>query len=171
MSLNPSVTGPHRLSVLAAGVAASLLLAGCAPMPVGPSVAVMPGPNKPFEVFMQDDGLCRGWASHSIGVPGHDAAAQQLLSSTVTGAAIGAVAGAMIGGNRGAGTGAGVGTVVGASAGANQSMYTAVNAQRRYDIAYQQCMYAKGNSVSAAGYGAYGWAPPGYMPPPPPGPR
>ena len=149
---------------------ASLLLVACAEMPSGPTVAVMPGPNKPFDVFVQDDGLCRDWASHSIGVPGHDAAAEQMLRSTATGTVIGAIAGAVVGGDRGAGAGAAMGTVVGASAGANQSVYTAANAQRRYDIAYQQCMHAKGNLVSGAGYAAYGWAPPSTVPAPPPPP-
>jgi hypothetical protein len=150
--------------------AAALLATACAEMPVGPTVAVMPGPNKPFDVFAQDDGLCRNWAAHSIGVPGHDATAQQMLSSMAAGAVIGAVAGGLIGGDRGAGAGAAMGTVVGASTGANQGAYTAVNAQRRYDIAYQQCMHARGNLVSGAGYSAYGWAPPAAVPAPPPPP-
>lgn len=159
-----------RPVVYGVGIAAAMLLAACAGMPSGPTVAVMPGPNKPFDVFMQDDNLCRSWASYSIGMPGNDAAAQQMLGSTVAGAAIGAVAGALVGGDRGAGAGAAMGTVVGASAGANQSAYTAVNAQRRYDIAYLQCMHAKGNFVSGAGYGAYGWVPPATVPAPPPPP-
>ena len=46
-----------------------------------------------------------------------------------------------------------MGTVVGATAGANQSAVTVGNAQRRYDIAYQQCMYSKGNMVLTYGYG------------------
>jgi hypothetical protein len=152
----------QRFAALALG-ACSLWLAGCAEMPTGPTVAVMPAPNKPFEVFMQEEQLCREWAAHSIGEPGHEAAAEAFLRSTVTGAAIGAVAGGLLGGNRGAGAGAAVGTAVGASAGANASVYTAVSAQRRYDIAYQQCMYAKGNVVSSYPH-------PGYYPPPPPPP-
>lgn len=73
-----------RLALLGVLSIASLLLASCAEMPTGPSIAVMPAPNKPFDVFMQDDQLCRGWAAHSIGLPGHDAAAEKLLASTVT---------------------------------------------------------------------------------------
>ena len=145
---------------------AVLLLAGCAPMPTGPSVAVMPAPNKPFDVFMQEEQLCRSWAAHSIGLEGHDAAADAMLRSTVTGTAIGAIAGALIGGDRNVGAGAAMGTMVGATAGANQSNVTAWNAQRRYDVAYQQCMYSKGNLVPAFEYGAYRYSPP----PPPPGP-
>jgi hypothetical protein len=101
------------------GVAMTLLLCSCMQMPMGPSVAVMPAPNKPFDVFIADDRLCRDWAAWSIGTPGHDVAAQQMLASTLAGAAIGTVAGTLAGGNRAAGTGAAVGTVFGASAGAN----------------------------------------------------
>jgi hypothetical protein len=150
--------------------AALIFLASCAQMPTGPSIAVMPGPNKPFDVFMQDDQLCRGWAAHSIGIPGHDAAAERMLSSTVTGAAIGAVAGALAGGDRGAGTGAAIGTAIGASAGANQGAIAAYDAQRRYDIAYQQCMYSKGNQVPTHAYGPYYYPPQTSAPPPPPPP-
>ena len=156
-----SQTRPAVAGVL--GIA-SVLLAGCAPMPTGPSVAVMPAPNKPFEVFMQEEQLCRSWAAHSIGLQGNDAAADTMLRSTVTGAAIGAIAGAMIGGDRNIGAGAAMGTVVGASAGANQSNVTAWNAQRRYDVAYQQCMYSKGNLVPSYEYGSYRYS----APPPPP---
>lgn len=137
-------------------------LAGCAQMPSGPAVAVTPGPYKPFEVFAQDDELCRGWAAHSIGLPGHDDAAQAFIGSTTLGAVIGGLAGAAMGGNRGAGSGAAAGAFIGAAAGANQGNALAWNAQRRYDIAYQQCMYAKGNLVPA-----YGWRAPAAPPAPP----
>lgn len=158
-----------RLALLGVLGSAALFLASCAEMPTGPSIAVMPGPNKPFDVFMQEDQLCRGWAAHSIGLPGHDAAAERFLASTVTGAAIGALAGAAAGGHRNVDAGAAMGTVMGATAGANQSAVTAGNAQRRYDIAYQQCMYSKGNLVPNYGYGAYRYsAPSSVVPSPPP---
>jgi len=160
------VAPARRASAARACLAAPLLLlAGCAAMPVGPSVTVMPGANKPFDVFVQDDQLCRSWASHSIGVPGHDAAAARMLASTLAGMTIGALAGAAVGDHRTASAGAAMGTVVGASAGASQGGFTAAHAQRRYDIAYQQCMYSKGNLVTGSPYGGYGWIPP---PPPPP---
>ena len=158
-----------RVRVAAVVLAATSLLLACAEMPSGPAVAVMPGPTKPFDVFVQDDQLCRGWASHSIGLPGHDAAAEQVLKSTAAGAVLGAIAGAAMGGDRGVGAGAAMGTVMGATAGVGQSNYTAANAQRRYDVAYQQCMYSRGNAVSGGGYGAYHWTPPpANLPPPPP---
>lgn len=146
--------------------ATAALAAGCAEMPTGPSVSVGPGPYKPFEVFMQDDELCRGWAAHSIGLPGHDDAARAFIASTAAGAALGALAGAALGGDRGVGGGAAVGAVAGAAAGSGQSAATAWSAQRRYDIAYQQCMYAKGNFVPAYGYRSDSI--PAVPPPPPP---
>lgn len=144
------------------------LLGGCAEMPTGPTVAVMPGPNKPFDVFMDDDALCRHWAAHSIGQPGNDAAARQMLGSTVAGAVVGTLAGAALGGDHGAGAGAAMGTVVGASAGANQSAWVAANAQRAYDIAYQQCMYSRGNAVPGSGSMQSGRGAPAAVPMPPP---
>jgi hypothetical protein len=163
-----SACASGRARVGAVAFVAVWLLMACAEMPSGPAIAVMPGPHKPFDVFVQDDQLCRGWASHAIGVPGHDAAAEQVLKSTAAGAVIGAIAGAAMGGERGVGTGAAMGTVMGATAGIGQSNYTAANAQRRYDVAYQQCMYSRGNAVSGSGYGAYGWTAPPALPPPPP---
>ena len=155
-----------KIGSRAAAMAGALaLLAACAEMPVGPTTAVMPAANKPFDVFMRDDEMCRGWAAHSIGQPGHEAAAEAFLRSTVAGAVIGAIAGGLAGGDRGAGTGAAMGTAVGAAAGAGHSQATAWSAQRRYDVAYQQCMYAKGNVVP-------GYAAPVAVPvPPPPAPR
>jgi uncharacterized protein YcfJ len=149
--------------LLFAGIAVALL-ASCAQVPVGPTVAVMPSANKPFEVFVQDDQLCRGWAAHSIGQPGNDLAAQQLVGSTVAGAAIGALAGAAVGGHGSAGAGAAAGTLVGATAGANQSAGTTWRSQRSYDIAYQQCMYSRGNVLPGSRYGSY----PSYSASPPP---
>ena len=137
---------------------AAALLAACAPMmPLGPTVAAMPAPNKPFEVFIQDDQSCRNWAGVSIG-PGRDAANDQMLASTVTGAVIGAAAGALVGNHHDAGGGAAFGTLAGASVGTSQSSMSSWSMQRRYDIAYQQCMYAKGNVIP--GYNPYPVSPP-----------
>jgi len=71
---------------------------------------------------------------------------------------IGALAGAMIGDHRSVGAGAAIGTAIGAGSGASQSVAGGWNAQQRYDIAYQQCMYSKGNTVP--GYGSNPMMPP-----------
>ena len=143
-----------------------VFMAGCAEMPNGPTVAVMPSPNKPFDVFMQDEQLCRNWAAQSIGQPGNDVARDQVLGSALAGAAIGATAGALMGGHREAGAGAAMGTVMGVTAGASQGNLSAARAQRQYDIAYQQCMYAKGNMVPAYESAPYRYAAPPSPPPP-----
>ena len=158
------------------------LLGGCATMPTGPTVTVYPGPGKPFEVFQADDYACRQWAQEQIGGASPSQTANQNLA---TGAVVGTLAGAGLGAAIGAATGnVGAGAAIGAGAGlltgtavasgpAASSEYTL---QRRYDMAYQQCMYAKGNQVPGVrpvrAYGppppppAYGPPPPGYGPPP-----
>jgi hypothetical protein len=133
-----------------------LALAGCVDFPIGPSIAVMPAPNKPFDVFVQDDRLCQGWAAHSIGVPGHNEAVERVLATTLTGAVIGAI----IGGPRNVEGGAVMGSVIGASVGSGQTFAIAAETQRRFDIAYQQCMYSRGNFVPFYGYPTSRYTPP-----------
>ncbi len=148
---------------------ALLALSGCAQMPSGPTVAVMPGPNKPFDVFVNDDRVCRDWALSRTGGPGSDAAANRFAAATATGVVLGAAAGALAGGGHGgAGVGAAIGGVTGAAIGSDQSGHTAHTAQRRYDIAYQQCMYAKGNQVPGT-HATYRSAPAPVPPAPPAG--
>lgn len=164
----PGRHGSVRRTRLGVGAALALCLSGCAQMPTGPSVAVMPAANKPFDVFMQEDQLCRSWAAHAIGLAGHDAAAAAMLRSTVAGAAIGVLAGAMLGGDHHqASAGAAMGTVIGATAGAQHANVSAWQAQQRYDIAYQQCMYSKGNLVPGHTYGSYRYLAPSSAVPPP----
>jgi len=129
-----------------------LILGGCATMPTGPSVMVMPPPGKPFEQFQADDAVCRQWAAQQIGLSPQEVVNQNTASGAVAGTAVGAGLGAAIGSASGhAGTGAAIGAasglIVGASSGANAGQAYGWQAQRRYDIAYQQCMYAKGNLI------------------------
>ncbi|HXY21235.1 MAG TPA: hypothetical protein VEI29_01025, partial [Burkholderiaceae bacterium] len=120
-------------------------LAGCAVMPEGPSVRVMPAPGKPFEVFVADDQYCRSYAAQNAGGNAQQAANTSAVGSAVVGTAVGAAAGALIGGgSRGAGAGAGMGLLAGSAIGAGESQRSGYTLQRRYDIAYEQCMYAKG---------------------------
>ena len=145
-----------------------LTLAGCAQMPTGPSVAVMPGPNKPFEVFVADDKLCRDWAVSSSG-SNNNASAQGAAGGAVAGALFGAAVGAMAGGGSSgaAGVGAAFGGVTGAAIGSDQGNRSTYGTQRRYDIAYQQCMYAKGNQIPGTQYAGYRSAPAPVPPAPP----
>lgn len=129
-----------------------LALAGCATLPSGPSVMVLPAPGKPFEVFMSDDALCRRWAERQIGMNPQEAANQTVVSGAAVGTVIGAGVGALLGaasGNPGAGAaiGAGGGLLAGTAIGSDNSRVYGYQAQRRYDNSYVQCMYAKGNQV------------------------
>jgi len=126
------------------------LLAGCANVPTGPSVAVMPGAGKSFEQFVADDHACRDYASQSLGTDVNSAGANNVVTGAVVGTAVGAAAGALIGGDNAAGTGAGVGLVTGTAMGTGNASGAQQDAQRRYDISYEQCMYAKGNQLPPA---------------------
>jgi hypothetical protein len=134
---------------------ALLALAGCATLPTGPSVRVLPGEGKPFEQFQADDAICRQWASQQIGNSPQQTANQNTATGAVAGTLIGAGLGAAIGaatGNPGTGAaiGAGSGLLVGTAAGAESGRASGYEAQRRYDNTYVQCMYAKGNQVPGA---------------------
>lgn len=145
-----------------------LLLTACTTMPTGPSVLVLPGSSKSFEQFRSDDAVCRQFAREQIGsVPG-ESAADSMTRSAVAGTAIGALAGAAIGGNNGAGVGAGTGLLFGSMAGASAGEHSGYISQQRYDHAFIQCMYAKGNRVPVSGRLTSSTYPP--PPPPPPGP-
>lgn len=147
------------------GAAFAVALAGCASVPVGPTVAVMPGPGKPFDQFNADNAICKEFASQQLGVNPNDVAREQVLTGAAAGAVLGAASGALMGhGHEGPTESmAGAGMIVGSAAGANAAGRSSMSLQRRYDLAYEQCMYAKGNQVP--GYGS-----PRYMPPPPPPP-
>lgn len=135
-----------RRSILA--VTFFVVLAGCATVPDGPSVAVMPAPGKPFDLFVAEDKECRQFAQQSIGTSASQAATESAEKSITAGTALGAVAGVLGGGGQqGAGSGAAIGMLGGAAMGSNASRYSRNESQRRYDIAYEQCMYAKGNQI------------------------
>jgi hypothetical protein len=163
----------RRGLLLLLGVAA---LSGCATVPAGPSVMVLPPPGKSFEAFQADDYVCRQWAAQQTGLPPSETINQNLAGGAAVGTLMGAGLGAAIGAASGnAGTGAAIGAasgLIGGTAMASGPAYAAGwEAQRRYDMAYQQCMYAKGNQVPGlvpASRRAYR-VPPPPPPPPPPG--
>jgi uncharacterized protein YcfJ len=137
-------------SYAVATLMATVLLSGCESMPAGPSVAVMPTPGKPFDLFQQEDQQCRGYAAQSLGPNATTAGNQAMLGSAAVGTVIGSAVGALAGGGRGVGGGAAIGLAAGSMVGAGQAQNTAYSLQQRYDIVYQQCMYAKGNQLPPA---------------------
>ena len=136
-------------------LAAALVAGGCATIPAGPSVLVMPGQGKTFEQFQVDDYVCRRWAEQQTGMTAQQTAQDNTVKGAAVGTAIGAGAGALLGaagGNAGAGAaiGAGSGLLMGTAVGAGSGEEYGWEVQRRYDYAYVQCMYSKGNEVPGA---------------------
>jgi hypothetical protein len=141
-------------------VAPVLVLAACATVPSGPSVMVLPGTSKTFDAFQADSFACQQFASTSLGLgpPGAAVPEQNAANAAVAATLIGAAAGAAIGSisgqaGQGAAIGAGTGLLFGGTNAAYAGGYASYDWQRRYDNAYVQCMYAKGNQVPVrAGY-------------------
>jgi len=149
-------------------LALGLLLAACVTVPEGPSVRALPGTGKGLEQFRADDGYCRQFAlQQSGGQSANQNAVDSGVRSAALGTLIGAAAGAAIGGHQGAGVGAGTGLVVGSIAGAEAGERSAYATQQRYDIAYVQCMYEKGERVPVSRSLAVEHSRPVYSPPPP----
>jgi hypothetical protein len=144
------------------GLIAALAVAGCVTVPSGPTVMVLPGTSKSFDAFQADNFACQQFAQASLGYAGavagqpvaDPAAANAVIGGTLLGAAAGAAIGAASGqAGPGAAIGAGAGLLLGSAAGSNALGYGYYTNQRRYDNAYVQCMYAKGNQVPVrAGY-------------------
>ncbi len=151
-------------------VASALTLAGCVRIPPGPNVMVMPGSGKTFDAFEHDDDDCRAYASYRVDPSARRAAADSAITGAAVGTVVGAATGAAIGAAAGdpatgAAVGAGVGLLGGTAIGAENAEYARWSVQRRYDAAYTQCMYAKGNRVPVP-RGSH--AATAYTPPPPP---
>ena len=169
-----------------AALGALALLAGCVSIPTGPGVMVLPGTGKSFDQFRADDMDCRQYANVQLGGSSTEtASADSAVKSAAIGTVIGAVAGAALGGHDSAAAGAGMGLIAGSMMGASTAGMSQWEVQRRYDFAYQQCMYARGHKVPMAAnvrgpaqpaaparyYGTPPPPPPGAPPPPPPGAR
>ncbi len=147
-----------------------ITVSGCATIPPGPSVMVMPPPGKPFELFQMEDSACREWAERQAGWDANETANENLASGVAIGTLLGAGLGAAIGsasGNVGAGAaiGAAGGMAVGAAGASGPAHAAGLEVQRRYDIAYQQCMYSKGNQIPGSVRESRRQR---YTPPPPP---
>jgi len=128
---------------------------GCMQVPNGPNVMVLPGAGKSFDQFNVDDAVCRNWATRQVGVRASRAANDTAVASAAAGTLLGAATGAAIGaasGNpaTGAAVGAGAGLLGGSLVGAGNAEAAHGDVQHRYDVAYMQCMYAKGNQIPVA---------------------
>jgi len=128
------------------------LLTACATLPQGPSMLVLPGSGKNFDQFRADDDDCRRFSAYQVGgaTPAQAASASG-VGSAIIGTAIGAAAGAALGGGEGAAIGAGTGLLLGSLVGSSEASESGSAVQERYDMAYSQCMYAKGHRVPIQG--------------------
>ena len=158
-----------RYRIMSAALIVPALLGGCAQTPLGPTVAVMPAPGKPFDVFATDQAVCKQFAEGQV-AGGAQSVNNQQVGTAILGTVLGAGLGAAIGGGRGAGIGAASGALGGTALGAGSASSGQYSLQQRYDIAYSQCMYSRGNQVPGfsppPGYAPQGYPPPGYYPPP-----
>jgi YMGG-like Gly-zipper len=153
-----------RKAALAA-LSTLILLGGCATQPMGPTIPVMPPQGKSMDAFQQDESYCEQYAGDRASGKVKEADSEELKRGVV-GAALGAGIGALAGNTKGALIGGGIGAVLGSASG---SGWDQAHVQRVYDIAYAQCMKARGNEVAGPHphwrRGYYGPPPP----PPPPG--
>jgi len=129
-----------------------LLLNACAVTPQGPSVMVLPGTAKSFEEFQADNYNCQQYAlGQAGGITPNQAAVNKGLATAAIGTAIGAAAGAALNGGQGAAVGSGIGLATGSVIGASAANDYGDVSQERFDVAYIQCMYAKGHRVPVSG--------------------
>jgi hypothetical protein len=165
-----------KITVVGGCIALTLVAGGCATVPTGPSVMVLPGTSKSFDQFQFDDASCRQFASQQTGISAGQVSNNATVSGAAIGTVLGAAAGAAIGaaaGNpaMGAAAGAGAGLLGGSAVGYGNAGASYETVQRQYDASYMQCMYAKGHQIPVArGSLASPRVAPAAPPPPPPPP-
>jgi hypothetical protein len=155
-------------------ISSIFVLAACVSLPDSPSVMVLPGTGKSFDQFRADDYDCRAYSLQQIGGSGASAyATDSGVRSAAIGTLLGAAAGAAASGGHGAAVGAGTGLALGGLVGTGTAQTSAYGTQQRYDVAFMQCMYAKGHRIPSGGsfLSEHTYTPHSYSPayPPPPG--
>jgi hypothetical protein len=105
-SLSPAPTkrGVSALAAAVVSLSGIIVLAGCAGMPMGPTVMALPGTGKSFDQFRADDATCQQFASRQTGgISTQQATATGALGGTAVGTALGAGTGLLGGSMIGAG--------------------------------------------------------------------
>src|SRR5258708_938830 len=105
-----------------------------------------------IEQSQTGDAVGRQWSAQQTATTTERTSSQSTISGAAIGTAVGAAAGAAIGAAAGspatgAAIGAGGGFLGGAAIGASRADAAGTSVQHRYNIAYMQCMYAKGNQI------------------------
>ena len=106
-----------------------VLLGGCAVQPMSPTVSMMPAEEKSSTAFEQDSAVCRDFVDRQT----ERGNARRGLSRSILAAVLGAVS-----------------DEVDKNAGDHGANRAGLGPQLRYDIAYTQCMRARGNQVGTA---------------------
>lgn len=125
-----------------------LVMAGCAQVPIGPTVQVMPGSGKSYAVFQADQSSCTLAAQQRT--RGHVDASNNRAAGVIAASALAGAATSYAYGERasvGAAEGGATGAVIAGEMGANDQY----SIQRLFDMTYGQCMFARGHQVE--GYG------------------
>jgi hypothetical protein len=131
---------------LTATLVAATLLSGCASPPMGPTAIVMPASGKPFEAFAQDQTMCKQFADGQVD-NGADMSNLRQIGTVAVSTLLGGGLGAALRGAHGAEIGSAMGAITGAAMGGRGSAHDQNGLQNRYNLAYSQCMYARGNQV------------------------
>lgn len=139
-----------RQAVGSVVLAGTLVLGGCAKTPMGPTIAVMPGPNTSFPSFQNDQAVCRNFAEQAVRDQAQGANVRGLGAAALT-TALGAGLGAAIGGGQGAGIGAAGGALGGVGLAARNTSNANISIQAQYNNAFASCMFSLGNSVPSMG--------------------
>lgn len=134
------------LKITAAAMAVVTLLSGCAREPLAPMVAVTPPEKKSAEAFQEDQAVCQAYANQQTA----DFAEHPPLTVAfiMAGLILAPGLGWAWAGERGVIGGGAVGLGGGAWLGESEEERARANAQQRYDLSYQQCMYVEGNQVA-----------------------
>jgi hypothetical protein len=126
---------------------AAILLSGCVTPPMGPTALVMPGQGKPFEDFAGDQSTCKQFAGGEVSGGATLANLTQFGTTAMT-TVIGAGLGGAVRGTRGMEYGGGAGAIAGLAVSSRGVAAGQGSLQSRYDLAYIQCMYARGNQIA-----------------------
>jgi uncharacterized protein YcfJ len=150
----------RRIRLTAAAAVAAWSAAAAAVADMYPTILVTPGPNKPIEVFHDDQAQCRDYADQFV--RGEVSPGGDMLAGAAVGAALGAILGSAAEGRHGHGAaiGAAGGAVAGTAVGVTTGRREAERAQRAYDDAYARCMYAHDDLVPGEDPAAAGPPPP-----------
>ena len=136
-----------KFALAATALSAVLLLEGCVTQPYGPTIPVMPAHGKSFTDFQREDAECQDFADSRVAGQAKRAN-DRAVTDTVIGAALGAAVGTAFNRRYGAGPGAAAGGALGLGVASNDSRFAEDSIQGRYNIAYAQCMSAKGNEIA-----------------------